>query len=157
GPAGMGSVFVTPAGVKVKMVEGLMLFKGDAGYSEREMGTDPENRDWVCVGPRACFHVISVNGKYVLRLADNKSEVRAKFGGREWYDVDDRSRVPAKYVLYEPPKKISIVNVIDEVSDETSYGYVEFDLDGRTYKLDAFAEDNGLFIIFRDATAGDTT
>ena len=157
GPAGMGSVFVTPEGVTVKMVEGLMLMKGDAGYSEREMGTDPENRDWVCVGKRACFHIIAVNGKYILRLADNQSEVRKNFGGRVWYDVDDRYRVPAKYVLYEPAKKIPIVNVIDEVSDEVSPGYVEFEIEGRAYRLDAFTEDNGLFLIFRDATAGDTT
>ena len=157
GPAGMGSVFVVPDGVKVKMVEGLMLRKGDAAYSEREMGTDPANRDWVCVSARACFHIIAANGKYILRLADNQSEVRKHFGGRVWYDVDDRYRVPAKYVLYEPAKKIPIVNVIDEVSDEVSPGYVEFDLQGRTYRLDAFTEDNGLFLIFRDATAGDTT
>ena len=158
GPAGMGSVFVQPDGtVKVKMVEGLAMMKGDAAYSEREMGTDPENRDWVCVGSRACFHIIAINGKTVLRLADNQSEVRAKFGGRVWYDVDDRYRVPAKYVLYEPPKKIPIVNVIDEVSDETSPGYVEFEIDGRPYRLDAFEEDHGMFLIFRDQTAGDTT
>lgn len=158
GPAGMGSVFVQPDGtVKVKMVEGLVMRKGDAAYTEREMGTDLENRDWVCVGPRACFHFIAVNGKTVMRLADNQSEVRAKFGGRVWYDVDDRYRVPAKYTLYEPAKKIPIVNVIDEVSDESSPGYVEFEIDGRPYRLDAFEEDHGMFLIFRDQTAGDTT
>ena len=158
GPAGMGSVFVQIDGtVKVKMVEGLVMKKGDAAYTEREMGTDPENRDWVCVGPRACFHFISVNGKIVLRLADNQSEVRSSFGGRVWYDVDDRYRVPAKYMLYEPAKKIPIVNVIDEVSDEASPGYVEFEIAGRPYRLDVFEEDHGMFLIFRDQTAGDTT
>ncbi|HSS28660.1 MAG TPA: DUF1684 domain-containing protein, partial [Usitatibacter sp.] len=63
----------------------------------------------------------------------------------------------AKYMLYEPAKKIPIVNVIDEVSDEASPGYVEFEIDGRPYRLDAFEEDHGMFLIFRDQTAGDTT
>ncbi|HEX4331547.1 MAG TPA: DUF1684 domain-containing protein [Usitatibacter sp.] len=158
GSAGMGSVFVDLDGtVRVKMVEGLRMRKGDAEYTEREMGTDPENRDWVCVGPRACFHFIAVNGKTVLRLADNRSEVRAGFGARVWYDVDDRYRVHAKYVLYDPPKKIPVANVIDEVSDETSPGYVEFEIDGRPYRLDALEEDHGMFLIFRDQTAGETT
>jgi len=60
-------------------------------------------------------------------------------------------------VPYATPKKIAIVNVIDEVSDEASPGYVEFEIDGRPYRLDALEEDKGLFIIFRDQSAGDTT
>jgi uncharacterized protein len=156
GPNGMGSVYVLPDRVTVKLVEGLTMKKDGVDYTEREMGTDPNDRDWVSMG-RAAFHIISVNGKYVLRLADNQSEVRRGFGGRLWYDVDDRYRVAAKFVPYDPPKKIAIVNVIDEVTDESAVGYVEFELDGRPYRLDAFEEDRGLFIIFRDRTAGDTT
>ena len=156
GPAGMGSVFVLPERVTVKMVEGLKVKKDGIEYSERDMGTSLDNRDWVSVG-RIAFHIIQYNGKTVLRLADNKSEVRANFGGRVWYDVDDRYRVAAKFVPYEPAKKIQIVNVIDELSDEVSPGYVEFEIDGRPYRLDALTEDNGLFIIFKDPTAGDTT
>jgi uncharacterized protein len=49
------------------------------------------------------------------------------------------------------------VNVLDEVSDETAPGYVEFKLKGKTYRLDGFDEDDGLFIILRDDTAGRTT
>jgi len=50
------------------------------------------------------------------------------------------------------------VNVIDEVSDEPSPGYVEFTLHGRKQHLDVVGtDDDGLFIVFRDATAGKTT
>jgi hypothetical protein len=156
GPAGMGSVFVTPERVTVKMVEGLKMKKEGIEYSERDMGTSLDNRDWVSVG-RTAFHIIQYDGKTVLRLADNKSAVRENFGGRVWYEVDDRYRLAARFVPYEPAKKIKIVNVIDEVSDEVSPGYVEFEIDGRPYRLDALTEDNGLFIIFKDPTAGETT
>ena len=156
GPAGMGSVFVTPERVTVKMVEGLKMKKDKIEYTERDMGTSLDNRDWVSVG-RVAFHIIQYNGKTVLRLADNKSALRENFGGRVWYDVDDRYRVNARFVPYEPAKKIPITNVIDEISDEVSPGYVEFEIDGRPYRLDAFTEDNGLFIIFKDPTAGETT
>jgi len=155
GPAGMGSVFVEQGRVTVKMVEGLRMRKDGIDYSVRDMGTS-EKRDWVSVG-RAAFHFIERDGKYIMRLADNESEVRKRFGGRVWYEIDDRFRVPAKFVPYEPGRKISIVNVLDEVSDEPVAGYVEFEIDGRVHRLDALDDDNGLFIIFSDATAGETT
>jgi len=156
GPIGMGSVWVTPGRVQVKLVEGLTMRKGILDYTERDMETSGEERDWVTMG-RAAFHIIERNGRYILRLADNQSEVRTSFGGRVWYEVDDNYRVPAKYFAYDPPRKIAIVNVLDEVSDEPAPGYVEFELYGRKYRLDVVGDDTGLFMIFRDDTAGATT
>jgi len=152
----MGSVFVEPGKVTVKLVEGLTMKQDGIEFTERVMGTDLDKRDWVTMG-RAAFHFIERDGRYILRLADNESEVRKRFLGRVWYDVNDRYRVRAKFVPYNPPRKIAIVNVIDEVSDEPAPGYVEFELDGRKYRLDAVGDEEGLFFVFRDDTAGDTT
>ena len=157
GPAGMGSVWVEPGRVRVKLVEGLKMTNNGIEMDEKVMGTDPANRDWAAMG-RAAFHFIERDGKVILRLADNQSEVRKKFGGRVWYDVDENYRVKAKFVPYDPPRKTTIVNVLDEVSDEPVPGYVEFDLLGRPYRLDVIGDDaDGLFFIFKDPTAGDTT
>ena len=157
GPVHMGVINVEPGKVVVKMVEGLVLKKDGQEYTTREMETRSDARDWVAVGARANFHVIEREGRYILRLADNQSEVRKNFGGRVWYAVDDRYRVPAKFVPYDPPRKIAIVNVLDEVSDEPAPGYVEFEIDGRKHRLDAVGDDDGLFFVFKDPTAGDTT
>ena len=156
GPAGMGSVWVEPGKVTVKLVEGFRMKAWDGEFGERVMGTDADKRDWVSAG-RTAFHIIERNGRYILRLADNQSEVRKQFGGRVWYDVDDNYRVNAKFVPYNPPRKIAIVNVLDEISDEPSPGYVEFEIFGRPYRLDVVGDDEGLFIIFKDATANATT
>jgi len=163
GSPGMGSVFVEPPAngnpghVTVKMVEGLKMRKDGIDYSVRDMGTSSDKRDWVSVG-RVSFHFIERDGKFIMRLADNDSEVRKRFGGRVWYDVNDSYRVQAKFVPYETGRKISILNVLDETSDEPVAGYVEFEIAGRgPYRLDALDDDGGLFIIFKDATAGDTT
>jgi uncharacterized protein len=40
---------------------------------------------------------------------------------------------------------------------ETGFGPREFRLKGEDYKLDAIKEGKGLFLVFRDDTAGDTT
>jgi uncharacterized protein (DUF1684 family) len=123
---------------------------------ERKLGIGTERRDWVALD-RISMHVIERDGRYILRLADNKSDVRASFKGRIWYEPTAAFRVPAKYVPYPPGKKISIVNIIDEVSDEPSPGYVEFKLGGKTHRLDAVGDGAGLFFVMRDRTAGDTT
>jgi hypothetical protein len=163
GSPGMGSVFVEPPAdgnpghVTVKMVEGLKMRKDGIDYGMRDMGTSSENRDWVSVG-RVAFHFIERDGKFIMRLADNDSEVRNRFGGRVWYDVNDNYRVQAKFVPYEAGRKISIVNVLDETSEEPVAGYVEFEIAGHgPYRLDALDDEGGLFIIFKDTTAGDTT
>ena len=109
GPAGMGSVFVVPPAmgnpgrVTVKMVDGLKMRKDGIDYTVRDMGTSVEKRDWVSVG-RLAFHFIERDGKYILRLADNESQVRKDFRGRVWYDVSDNYRVTAKFVPYESGK-----------------------------------------------------
>ena len=157
GPARMGTIDVQPEKVVVKTAPGVTMVKDGVEMTDKIMSTSTENRDWVNIGPRASFHVIAREDRYVLRLADKESEVRKRFGGRVWYDVNDKYRVPAKYVPYDPPRKIPIVNVLDEVSDEPAPGYVEFKVDGKAYKLDAVGDDAGLFFVFRDGTAGDTT
>jgi uncharacterized protein (DUF1684 family) len=157
GPERMGTITAEPGKVMVKLAEGLTMTTRDGqAHIEREMGTRTDDRDWVQLG-RASFHVIERDGRYILRLADKESEVRKRFGGRLWYDVKESHYVKAKYVPYDPPRKISIVNVLDEVSDEPAPGYVEFKLNGKTHRLDAVGDDDGLFFVFRDATAGKGT
>jgi uncharacterized protein (DUF1684 family) len=157
GPAQMGTFVVEPGKVTLKLAQGVTMEKDGMPFTERVMGTSLEKRDWVSEG-RIAFHVIEREGKYILRLADNESPVRKNFQGRVWYDVNEGYKVKAKFVPYRPVHKIPIVNILDEVSDEPAPGYVEFRLHGKTYKLDVVGDDeDGLFIILKDDTAGKTT
>ena len=114
------------------------------------MGVATDERDWVGLG-RLNMHIIERDGRYILRLADNESLVRKNFPGRIWYPVNEAFKVEAKFIAYPPGKKLAIVNVIDEVSDEPCPGYVEFKLKGVTHKLDVVGDDNdGLFFVMRD-------
>ena len=156
GPDRMGTLVVEPNKVTLKLAPGVTMQKDGVAFTERVMGTALENRDWVSSG-RTAFHVIARDDKYILRLADNESAVRKNFQGRVWYGVNESYKVKARYVPYNPVRKIAIVNVLDEVSDEPAPGYVEFKLNGKTYKLDAVGDDDGLFFILKDDTAGKTT
>ena len=156
GPAHMGTIDVAPKHVEVKLAPGVEMTQDGIAMTDKVMGFDPENPDWVAIG-RIAFHVIERDGNYVLRLADNQSEVRKHFVGRVWYPVNEGFRVPAKFVAYDPPHELEIVDVIGEVSHEKVPGYVEFRLGGKPQRLDVVGEDEGLFFVFRDATAGTTT
>jgi uncharacterized protein (DUF1684 family) len=159
GPERLGTLFVDAVGKKVtlKLANGVSMTSDSKTFAgERVMGTGTAKRDWVALG-RMTMHIIEREGRYILRLADNESLVRKNFPGRIWYAVDEKFKVAAKFVAYPPGKTISIVNVIDEVSDEPCPGYVEFKLNGVTRKMDVVGNDDGLFFVMRDGTAGDTT
>lgn len=159
GPEVIGTITVDPArkSVTLKLADGVsMTNEGKPFSGERKLTFDPAKREWLSLG-RISMHVIERDGRYVLRLADNESMVRKSFPGRVWYDVDPAFKVAARFIPYPPGRKLSIVNVIDEVSDEPCPGYVEFTLQGKTYKMDVVGEDVGMFFVMRDGTSGDTT
>ena len=156
GPERIGTITIAEGKVTMKLADGVTMAKDGVAFTERVMGTALDNRDWVTMG-RATMHVIAREDRFVLRLADNESEVRRNFVGRVWYEPNASYRVQATFVPYPPGRKVTIVNVLDEASDEPSPGYVEFALDGKTHRLDAVGDDEGLFFVLRDATAGDST
>src|SRR5215212_3442693 len=92
GPEEMGTIDVQPGKVTVKLAPGFSMEKDGIPFNERVMSTDLEKRDWVTNG-RVAFHVIEREGRYILRLADNESQVRKNFQGRVWFDVRDSYKV----------------------------------------------------------------
>ncbi len=159
GPVRLGTLLVDLKDKKVtlKLAEGVsMTSSGKSFTGERALGTATDKRDWVGL-KRLSMHIIERDGKYILRLADNESAVRKNFAGCVWYAPDETYKVEAKFVPYPEEKQLSIINVLDEVSKQPCPGYAEFTLKGQTYKLDAIKEGEGLFFVFRDKTAGDTT
>jgi uncharacterized protein (DUF1684 family) len=157
GPDRLGILQVDDEGkrVKLRLAEGVTMVAGEKAFTGDRV-FDTEKPDWVGLG-RLRMHIIIRDGKYVLRLADNESESRKHFRGCKWYPADERFRVVATFVPYQSGKTIPIVNILEQASREPCPGYAEFKLNGETYRLDAIAEDNGLFFVFRDKTAGDTT
>jgi uncharacterized protein (DUF1684 family) len=159
GPESLGSLDVdlTEKRVILKLADGALMTAGGESFTgARVMGTAPDKRDWVTLG-RLSLHIIERDGKYILRLADNESPVRKKFPGCVWYAPDAAYKIEARFVSYDEEKTLSIVNIINEVSRQPCPGYAEFELHGTVHRLDAIKDGKGLFFVFRDATAGDTT
>jgi hypothetical protein len=101
--------------------------------------------------------VIQRGSRFGVRLKDKNSEARRKFTGTHWFPVAEEYRITAKFVPYTPPKNISIPNILGDVEQEASPGYVEFTLKGQQLRLEPVSEGNSLFFIFTDMTAGKET
>lgn len=105
------------------------------------------------------FNVIKRGDRYGLRVKDAEAETRTHFRGLEYYPIDPKWRVEARYEAYHPPKKIPITDVTGMTADNISPGAIVFEVDGKEYRLDPILEEGSTdyFIIFRDATSKDTT
>jgi hypothetical protein len=103
------------------------------------------------------MQVIKRGARYGIRLRDKNSSFRRQFTGLRWFPVDEAWRIQAKFVSYSPPKQIPVLNIIGDTEPMPCPGYVAFRLAGKEYRLEPIAEDNRLFVIFRDLTSGRET
>jgi uncharacterized protein (DUF1684 family) len=105
------------------------------------------------------FHVVRRGDRTGLRVKDKENPARAEFKGTEYYPVDRKWVVNARFEPYDPPKQMPIRNVLGMEMEETSPGALSFEVDGRACKIDALREkgEEQLFIIFTDQTSGHET
>ena len=115
----------------------------------------PDSDDVLVLGP-VTLQVIERGGQYGIRMKDMHSARRKDFKGLRWYPVRESQRVVARFLPYTPPRTLEIPNVTGQVNHLACPGVAEFDLGGKTLRLEPVLEEPGaseLFFIFRDATA----
>lgn len=102
--------------------------------------------------------VIQRGNRMGVRMWDNKSEKRASFPARSWYDIDEAFRIPAVFTPYDHPKMAYFPDLTGEKAEFPVEGFVTFELNGKPQKLDINKEDDDtLFLRFWDPTAKDET
>jgi uncharacterized protein len=143
------TVFTAESGVEVRA----------AGKPVRtlEMKPDvPGPADSITIGALS-MSVIERGGRYAIRLRDNNSSLRKEFSGLHWFDVDEAWRIRAKWVPYNPPKQIGVLDIVGITEQAVCPGYASFTLAGKEVRLEPTDEDGQLFFVFRDVTAGKET
>lgn len=111
--------------------------------------------DVVTMGGLTMF-VIRRGDKVGIRLKDNNSRLRKEFTGLHYFPVNPDYHVATR--LVPDAKQIPILNILGQVENTPSPGYVEFDLQGQKLRLTPVQEVPGeLFFIFRDLTSGRET
>jgi len=106
------------------------------------------------------FYVIRRADRFAVRLKDAKSPSLIEFRGLKWYAPDPAYQVRAKWVPYNPHKRVSLITLVGTSYDQPVPGYAEFTLQGKTYRLEPVLEDPQsakLFFILKDPTSAETT
>jgi uncharacterized protein len=137
--------------------DGKTTFRAEPDGAVQRLKSDSEGTpDKVHIDDFSMF-VIHRGSRYGIRLKDPQSTFRKEFAGLHWFPVKESYRATAKFIAYEKPRLIPIPNILGEIEQEPSPGYVEFKLNGQSLRLDPVTEDDQLFFIFRDRTTGKET
>lgn len=159
-PPRVGTLEFTKGRVVIRVAPGVTVKAHGEPITELELKSDAGGKpDVLAVGPVGMY-VIERGGRFGLRVKDTESPRRRSFRGLEWYPVRESYRVTARFVPYDPPKRIPIANVLGMVEPMPSPGYVTFSMNGREVRLDPVLEEpeaKELFFMFRDTTAGKDT
>ena len=158
-PPRAGRFILTGDSVRVEIEPGVEVTLGGRPVTSAALRSDADGPSDVLVLRDLRLSVIKRTKGYAIRLRDLNAPARREFGGLAHYQVDASWRITARFVPYDPPKRVPIPSVIGTVDTLSAPGYVEFEREGRTHRLDPASESAGedLFFIFKDATSGDTT
>jgi uncharacterized protein (DUF1684 family) len=157
-PANVGILELVSGVVTLKVAAGVTVTVNDKPVQEYVMKFDTEKPpDQFKVGSLK-LGVIKRGERYGLRVRNKNSPARIAFKGLKWFPPQENYRVVATFTSFEQPKEILIMNVLgDELTMKTP-GMLSFILNGKKFELRPLVEDEEkLFIIFRDSTAGRTT
>ena len=90
-------------------------------------------------------------------MRDLETAAVTQFEGIKSYPIDLEWRLEAKFIPYSPIREIPITNVLGQTTPNPSPGYLEFQKDGITYKIDALDAEDELYLIIADNTSGGET
>jgi uncharacterized protein len=153
-PAELGSFNMHDGKIEVRIDAGVQIKL--KGQSVQTAAILPDSDDRLAIGDLSLL-VHKSGERYAVRVKDKNSKLRKNFAGVSWFPVDERYRVTAKFVPYDPPHELEIQNLAGDTLKIPSPGYAEFTLAGEQYRLEAIAQASGLNFIFRDLTSGKET
>ena len=102
------------------------------------------------------FYLIERSSRLGIRVKDSRAEARVHFRGLEYFPVDPKWRIAARFEPYSPARKIPITTVLGMQEEMPAPGALVFEVDGMAYRLDAVLEagERDWFVMFADATNG---
>jgi uncharacterized protein (DUF1684 family) len=153
-PAQLGTFTLESGKVSFAPAKGVGALKEGKPFTGGVLTTDLEgNPDIIQVGTLR-FHAIQRGDKFAIRVKDPEAKARKEFHGIPRYPVSAKYKVEARFEPPKEPKKIAVPTVMGTVEENTSFGAVVFQLDGKEYRLYPVQEypQDKLFLIFADPT-----
>ena len=101
--------------------------------------------------------IIIRGGQPMVRIWNRESQAIKDFDGFHYFPVKDEYRVTGKYVRYDPPKPITVTEVIGTEVESFLLGKAIFTLNGVECTLEAEKSGNKILFNFTDGTNKETT
>lgn len=158
-PKVAGSFHLNGNGVGLEVAPGVEMFSEGKRVTSMQIHSDAEENPTVLNLGTLNLYLIKRVDRFGIRVKDKASPARKQFSGLEYFPIDLKWNVSARFEKYVPPKKIPIVNVLGMIDNIESPGAIVFEENGQSYRLDAIPQEgeNELFIIFSDTTSGKET
>jgi uncharacterized protein (DUF1684 family) len=129
-------------------------------FTSGELVSDELGKQTVIKTGSQSFYLIDREGRFGIRLKDSNSAALRTFTHLDWYPVDKKYRVKARFEKYAQSKEVLIPNILGGTFKMQAPGLLKFKMDGRQYSLEPVVEEgeeDTLFVIFRDQTSRTTT
>ena len=160
-PPVAGTLEVTEDGaVRLHPAEGSGLTVNGEPATEKVLATDADGRPDVLGLGRLSFYVIARGDRLGVRIKDPEAAPRREFKGIQYFPIDPSYRVTATFEPYETPREVQVPTAIGTPATMLAPGILHFTLKGQSLTLEPYRESpdaKELFIVFRDATSGETT
>ena len=99
--------------------------------------------------------VIERGGRLALRVKHADADSRVHFTGLEYWTGGRDWQLPARFIAHPKGKTLPIANIIGTIDDIPNPGALEFQREGKTYRLEALDQGEAtLFLVFADRTSG---
>jgi uncharacterized protein (DUF1684 family) len=158
GPGYWGTITLAGDQVGMTLAEGAGVTAGEATRGTVPLVADTVGEPTIVSSGTLSFYVI-FRQSYALRVKDSQAPTRVNFQGIDTFDTDYAWRFDGRFIPASKGETIEIGNVLGQIIDEPILGRVEFEVDGRTYSVVGFGDEDSdsLYIVFSDKTAGRET
>jgi uncharacterized protein (DUF1684 family) len=159
-PRVAGSFWLEKGKVRVAVRPGVEITANGQPVTSLDLKDDnDDNGPTILKFGSLLMNVVKRGDRIGVRVKDTESRTRREFKGLEYYPIDPKWRIEARFEPYQPPKTIPITNVLSMTDDETSPGALAFEVDGKTYRIDPILEkgEKDYFVMIADETTGRET
>jgi uncharacterized protein (DUF1684 family) len=159
-PAVAGSLFLAQGHVRLAARSGVEITADNKPATALDLKDDnDDNGPTILKLGSLLINVVKRGDRIGVRVKDTESRTRREFKGLEYFPIDPKWRIEARFEPYQPVKTIPITNVLGMTDDETSTGAIVFEVGGHTYRIDPILEkgETDLFVMIADETTGKET
>jgi uncharacterized protein (DUF1684 family) len=159
-PAVAGSLFLEKGHVRLVARPGVDITADNKPAATLELKDDnDDNGPTILKLGSLLINVIKRGDRIGVRVKDSDSQTRREFKGLEYFPIDPKWRIEARFEPYQPEKLIPITNVLGMTEDNKSPGALVFEVDGKTYRIDPVLEqgETDWFVMIADETTGKET